>query len=719
MPARPRIVVAGLSLSLSLTLLACSDSSGGDGGDGAATETDAETDTSDTESDTGETESDSTDTDAEIFLDRTVRVTLDGEPVEGATVIQGGTGKPFLTDADGLVEVTIDDTIDGDLVLIASHPEARSIGASVFLTGDSEMLFELLRFQVGDNIEYTFNPAGVPDNGGTTAECGHCHRRMKDDWHASPHRASVSNVVVQDVYAGAATAHASQAACEAAGGQWWEGLVPGTEDTAPRCYVGAGALPDLNADCGDVSACDQVATEFGQCADCHAPAIDGVAGGRDLLEATGTAYEAGVHCDLCHKVESVEVGGEPGVAGWLRLNRPFERSTKVGLGPWEVLAFGPYVDVPNPRMGASARDHFLSADFCGGCHQHDQPALVPGTVLDPARWPGGELPVHSTFAEWDAGPFSGNAPCSSCHMPADSTIANGADLSFEQLGDQGVAWGWVRPPGAVRRHSWVGPRNPDSNMLQLAAAVFVDSTVEGGLLTADVTVRNAGAGHAIPTGEPLRSLIALVRARCDADELVAVGGDAVPSFGGWLDRKDAPEDFSVWPGAEVGDVVRVVVDEGWHDYAGHGPFGDGSFDLAAKGLPALRVVGEATIVAVDGDSVTFDVPLPAGDVAYRGHGDPFADPTDPRAVAGAPGFAFARVLVDADGAEMVPHHRAVDVRSDNRILPQQEWTSSHVFATSCEQPTVDVTLVHRAYPIALASERGWDNPQQVMVEVSQ
>ena len=38
-------------------------------------------------------------------------------------------------------------------------------------------------------------------------------------------------------------------------------------------------------------------------------------------------------------------------------------------------------------------------------------------------------------------------------------------------------------------------------------------------------------------------------------------------------------------------------------------------------------------------------------------------------VGAAPGFAFARVLPDQQGATMAPHHRAADVVVDNRILP--------------------------------------------------
>lgn len=686
----------------------------------ASSESNGDSETSPSESESESAAETSTETgEMPETIERWVQVLLDGEPLEGALVMQGGKTETFITDADGRALATVDLTIPGDIVLMAAHELARTKGQFVLLAPEGDLLIELQTIVPGDNEAYVFNDPGVPDNEGTTLQCGHCHSRIKDDWHGSPHRRAASNVAVHDIYAGAAAAFADASACADAGGQWWIGVVPGTGEPGPRCYIGAGALPDLNDNCGDVDACDAVASEFGACADCHAPAIDGVLGGRDLLEAVGVSYEAGVHCDLCHKVESIDLEAPAGVAGRLQVHRPLEPTMSPGVGPWLPLAFGPWPDVPNPRMGVSARDHFTTAEFCAGCHQLDQAALVPSTSLDPQRWPDATVPIHSTYEEWRAGPFFEVAPCPSCHMPADSETGNGADLDARDIPMQGIARGWLRPPGAVRRHQWVGPRTPESGMLQLAAAVFIDKVVVGQTLTATVTVRNVGAGHAIPTGEPLRSILLFVQARCDGQPLVATGGDAIPDFGGFLDRKPSPEDWSSWPGAQIGDVVRVVEDMGFVDYEGFGPFGDGSFDPAQKGLPQLRVVGQATIVDVVADQVTFDVPLPAGDIAYRGRPDAFAaDPLDAAAVAGAPGFAFARVLADADGARLVPHHRAVDVVSDNRILPQQEWTSTHEFSTSCAEPIVDVILVHRAFPIELAAERGWANPQQVMVEVT-
>jgi hypothetical protein len=713
-----------LAVTLALAWLGCGDASGTTGGGSSETSssgTASETTLAPTSSETSSETSGTSETgELPESVERAVEVRLDGAPLPDAIVIQGGTGKFVLTDQDGRAQVDVDLTIPGDITLIASHELARSKAQTVDPYVDAPMVFELSTIAAGDNEQYVFNPPGEPGIEGTTLECGHCHAQLKAQWYDSPHRRSASNPIVHDIYAGTAANFADPSACTDAGGDWWIGKQPGSDQLAPRCYLGVGALPDLNPQCGQDQACDQLADTFGACADCHAPAIDGVLGGRDLLEAIGTSYEAGVHCDLCHKVESVDLAAPAGVGGRLHVHRPLEPTMSPGLGPWQPLAFGPYADVPNPRMGASPRELFMQAEFCAGCHQHDQAALVPGDTLDPTRWPDALLPVHSTYEEWRAGPLFAVAPCSSCHMPADPQAGNGADLLAEDIHLQGVARGWWRPPGAVRQHVWVGPRTPESGMLQLAAAIFIDKEIAGQSLIATVTVRNAGAGHAIPTGEPLRSLVLLVRARCGGQSLVATGGDAVPEFAGWLDRKLAPEDWSIWPGASVGDVVRVVADDGFVDYAGFGPFGDGTFDVAQKGLAKLRVVGQATITAVNGDVVTFDAPLPVGDIAYRGRPDPFeGDPQLAEPLAGAPGFAFARVLADASGNTMVPHHRAVDIVSDNRILPQTQWSSTHEFALACADPVVDALLVHRAYPVELARERGWAPVQQIMVEVSE
>jgi hypothetical protein len=501
-----------------------------------------------------------------------------------------------------------------------------------------------------------------------------------------------------------------RARCEESGGAWEAMPAPGGAALEESCRVGPGVR--------------ELTGGNGACADCHAPGIDGALGGRDLAEATGVAYRGGVHCDVCHHVAAVEPSAPAGVSGRLAIVRPSEPGSP-SVGAWAPLAFGPLPDVLNPRMGAVYREEvFHGAALCGGCHELEQEGLVPGVSLDTTRWPEGRLPVHSTYSEWEQSGLAPGVPCQSCHMPPDPTVGNAADL-YNHFQDVrvGVSAGWERPPGTVRRHAWYGPRQRESGMLELAATLRVElSRAEGATVEARVTTTNVGPGHALPTGEPSRQLHVRVEARCDGRALPAVGGDVVADFGGALATRPAGEDWERWPGAAPGEVIRVLRRTGsWVDYAGWGPFGDGRFSASEKGLEAWTLVGEARVRAVAPDgTVTLDAPLPEGDRAVRGLDGLPVDGDPAQALAGAPGWSFARVLVGADGARMVPHHEAVDVASDHRLLPGASWTSRHRFDASGCAGAVEsrATLVHRAMPWALARSRGWDVRDSVMATAS-
>jgi len=642
----------------------------------------------------------------------TVTVTLDDVPTGDVLLVQGGTARTWRTGPDGVVQVTLDMTIDGDIGIVASHPEARTWAETIYPSLlQTEVTIAMTRYDPTDNPEYIFQDPGEPDNSPTTAQCGHCHITINEAWYASEHRTAANNPRLHDIYSGRAAALADSAACADALGAWVDGQLPGTDEVAQACYAGPSALADMNGGCTPGTDCETTATEFGGCANCHAPGIDGQLGGRNLLEAKGLAYDYGVHCDICHKVDSVDLASQtPGVGGMLNIHRPSEQGS-ISLGAWRPLQFGPNPDVPNIRMGNVPREHFEKADLCAGCHELEQPVLVAGTSIDSTRWPSGRLPIHSTYSEWKDGPMNPGAPCQSCHMPPDPDVLNSADLQLFGA-SVGIVGGWERPPGAVRRHSWLGPRAEGSKMLENAAALFVDVAVGATDVTATVTTKNVGPGHAIPTGEPMRSMVLLVQARCAGTTLSPTGGDAVPDYGGAVATQDGSGDWNVWPNAEVGDVIRVVARPGgFHDYAGFGPFGDGTFDASAKGLAVETVVGEVSVTAVAPDgAVTLDGPLPGGDVAYLTRGD-----SD---FAGLPGMAFARVLVGADGSRMVPHHAAVDIASDNRLLPQQAWTSVHTFETTCAEPTVTARLLHLDAPARLSRAKGWTRTVRTMTEVT-
>ena len=651
--------------------------------------------------------------------EKTVRVivTLDGEPAVDTLVLQAGTSRTWQTDADGAVSCTLDMNVHGgDIYVAASHPDARIGSVQVKSETTGELRIDLIRY-LPDNEAYIFGDPGTPDRRETTNQCAHCHVSLTDSWFSSPHRSSASNPVVQDLYAGAAHTLNTQEACTSAGGRWLWGLEPGTTKDIERCYIGSGALPALNDACGTSESCDAVATEFGQCADCHAPAINGEQGGQHLLDATGIPYDYGIHCDYCHKVSDVDLAASPGSGGRLVVHRPSEPGS---LGAWDnmPLSFGPYHDVLTGVMGAVQRDHFTQSLFCAGCHEHQIEGLQASDPVDTSRWPDGTFPVQSTYSEWLQGPMADVQPCQSCHMPPDPTAGNSADLyqSFDLR--PGFVAGWERPTGTVRRHSWVGPRQPESGMLEISAAVFVEKRQVDETLEVHVTVKNVGPGHALPTGEPMRSMVLLVQAMCEDLPLRAIGGDVVPSFGGYRDRKNHTDDWTQWPTARVGDEVVVISQsDNYRDYTGPSPFDESGFSPAEKGLRVESYIGRSRIIDVMDGTAMFDVPLPEGDVAYLLPSDEWPD--DYSAIgryAGRPGMAFARVLVNGMGEEMVPHFLASDVRMDNRLMPQATWTSTHVFESTCTSPTARARLMYRPYSPHEDALRAWGGQQRLMVE---
>lgn len=645
-------------------------------------------------------------------VDVPVTVTLDGVPTEGITVMQGGMPGRWSTDAAGQATVPVDLTLPAELWVLASTDSARIGAAEVEEEDlDAPLLIELTTFDTSDNLDYEFRDPGEPDRRDTTAVCAHCHLTLNEDWIDSAHRNAARDPQVQDLYAGAAASVSDATACADAGGSWLSGTLPGG-GTGERCFLGDGTLQALN-DCD--GPCEE-ATAYGACADCHAPGINGVLGGRDLLEAEGHAYEYGVHCDTCHRVESVDLDAPAGIGGALRMLRPSEPGA-FGF-PQFPLFFGPYDDVGSGVMGAVARDHYENATLCAGCHELAQEVLVPGATIDTDRWPEGTLPIHTTYGEWLAGPLSPGAPCQSCHMPPDPDAGNSSDLNRLDL-PPGLVPGWERPPGAVRHHTFDGPRDGEGELLALSAAVDLVTELDAGTLTATVTVTNVGAGHAIPTGEPLRAMVLAIEATCDTTALPPTSGFALNDLGGALARKESGEDWTIWPGASEGMVVRVVERPGtWHDDAGFGPFGDGTFSAEQKGMPVENVVGEVTITAMNGDVATFDGPLPQGDVAWLGEAADTAAGSAMDALAGSAGHAFARVLVGPDGARNVPHFLAVDVASDNRLMPTASWTGTWTFDAPCASPVATARLLYRQWPLELARQRGWGPTDTVVQEVT-
>ncbi len=666
-----------------------------------------------------------------------VRVVVleDGEPLAGAVALQGGSTDHVPVDGQGEAVVTIDPTIEGEIWVIAAAAGRRSVGEMLLDVPDGDVVLELVPVEV-DNIDYEFQPAGV-GKGQSTEWCSHCHVTFVEQFGTSTHFEAARDEQVHDVYAGTAAAFDDADSCTDAGGLWRAGSTPGTGEATERCYLGHGLLPDSTGTCGGAEelACDDpdlpeawrpVAT--GGCADCHAPAIQAdTTGGHDLLEATGIAYDEGVTCDLCHKVRAVDVEADAGgLGGRLLLGRPLEEGS--ATNPFRPVMYGPYADVLNGGMLGSWAPVFGSAELCSGCHEHsqaplwDDPALVP----DPARWPDGTLPVLSTYSEWLASSLSPGSPCQECHMPP-MVAANSADLELFEL-EPGAVGGFLRDDGQVRDHSFYGPLEPRQlgpRLLDTAGGVLIEGSIDGAEVVVDAEMTNLQTGHALPTGKALRRVLLAVEARCDGELLPQTAGGTISELGGALATGVVGEDVTVgdatifWSGLPDGPEpsslrLRAVRPTGaWVDYQGFGPFRDPSWTAEDKGLPEVLPLGEVAVTDLGpGTLVPADVlPLTDGDVLHLGEAAGMPSEGDPSlALAGSPGWDWGRVLADADGATQVPHHRAVDVVRDNRLLPYETATTQHRFALpdGCAQVTASARLVYRRYPLGLARERGWE-----------
>ncbi len=131
-----------------------------------------------------------------------------------------------------------------------------------------------------------------------------------------------------------------------------------------------------------------------------------------------------------------------------------------------VLAAKPVEGAPHP-MGVAP--DLGSSALCASCHQ--------------LTWPGADQPLYDTYGEWERSPHAqAGITCQDCHMgPGAGEVQAGA------------------------RHDFAGPR-------ARAVSVLVDldrvALVRGGdALEVEIRLQNTGAGHAMPTGSPWRTIV--------------------------------------------------------------------------------------------------------------------------------------------------------------------------------------------------------------------
>ena len=92
------------------------------------------------------------------------------------------------------------------------------------------------------------------------------------------------------------------------------------------------------------------------------------------------------------------------------------------------------------------------------------------------------------------------------------------------------------------------------------------------------------------------------------------------------------------------------------------------------------------------------------------------EPEASRFIAGKPGTGFARVMMGPQGERYVPHYKAIDVASDNRLAPGQAVTTTHLFDQDCEEPRFSAKLWYRDSPANWLKSYGWTYDETLMSE---
>lgn len=246
------------------------------------------------------------------------------------------------------------------------------------------------------------------------------------------------------------------------------------------------------------------------CLRCHAPAAYY---GNDFSFERKASWE-GVTCDFCHSVARIRPNPD----------QPFV------LEPGRVKT-GPFRESAPVGHAARYSSVHTTSDLCAPCHQFVNRL---GT------------PVLTTHEEWLASPQAARGTtCQACHMRA---VAG-------KVVDPKVTRTPNRP---VNLHAMAGGHSVTE--LNRAMVALISAARRGKEVDVVVEVTNRGAGHALPTGSPLRAIELVVdvdagfpakqrAARRYGRAVVDANGRALDDEGAvWLHGARTTEDTRLGPG---------------------------------------------------------------------------------------------------------------------------------------------------------------------------
>jgi hypothetical protein len=146
------------------------------------------------------------------------------------------------------------------------------------------------------------------------------------------------------------------------------------------------------------------------------------------------------------------------------------------------------LNAPHPVRKST---ELLSSEGCAGCHQFS--------------WEGADLPIYDTYGEWSRSTYAEvGLQCQDCHMaPVLGSATPGgrpthADHRFDARHGEGLSLHLTLPPEGVTR---------------------------GSDLIGSLRVQNTGAGHAIPTGSPFKTLVIALELLDNRGKIVGKGAE--------------------------------------------------------------------------------------------------------------------------------------------------------------------------------------------------
>ena len=223
--------------------------------------------------------------------------------------------------------------------------------------------------------------------------------------------------------------------------------------------------------------------DAGGCARCHAAIVDEWSRSRHALAWTNSTFQTEYAtqpqpwCVNCHApltTQQADLGGPRAAQGvdcatcHVRAGKLVARARRAG---------SPHETIGDPTFGSPA--------FCADCHQFTFPVLSPeGEALRMTAHP-----MQNTVASFQAGPYARERDgCLACHGSRHGhAFAGGHDAAMLE---SALDVAWCREPRAEA----AGPEREAPSDAAAGATGAEDQALR-------VTVRNAAAGHTVPTGD--------------------------------------------------------------------------------------------------------------------------------------------------------------------------------------------------------------------------